>query len=111
MNIASLSTGAIMASYIVSISCIALKRIRGEQLLPSKLNLGRAGLPINIASIVFLVFVFIFSFFPMGPKPTAAGMNWSCLMFGVTVLYSLGYYVVKGRHVYVGPVEYVRKSS
>jgi choline transport protein len=111
LNIASLSTCAIIASYIVSISCIALKRIRGEPLLPSKFSLGRAGLPLNIISIVFLVFVFFFSFWPMGPKPTAAGMNWSSLMFGVTVLGSLAYYWVRGRHVYVGPVEYVQKSA
>lgn len=109
-NIASLSTAAILASYIVSISCITLKRIRGEPLLPSKFNLGRAGLPINIASIVFLSFVFVFSFMPMGPRPTAAGMNWSILMFGSTIIFSILYYLVRGRHVYAGPVAYVRKS-
>ncbi|KAF2728388.1 amino acid transporter [Polyplosphaeria fusca] len=111
MNIASLSTAAILASYIVSISCIALKRIRGEPLLPSKFKLGRAGLAVNLASIVFLVFVFVFSFFPMGPKPNAAGMNWSILMFGSTIIFSWVYYYVKGRHVYAGPVAYVRKSA
>lgn len=111
LNIASLSTAAILASYIVSISCIALKRIRGEALLPSKFNLGRAGLPLNIISIVFLCGAFVFSFFPMGPRPNAAGMNWSILMFGVTVLFSWVYYYVWGRHVYVGPVAYVRKTT
>ncbi|KAJ4986412.1 amino acid transporter [Stagonosporopsis vannaccii] len=111
LNIASLSTAAILASYIVSISCITLKRIRGEPLLPSKFNLGRAGLPINIASIVFLIFVFVFSFMPMGPRPNAAGMNWSILMFGSTIMFSILYYVFKGKHVYAGPVAYVRKSA
>ena len=111
MNIASLSTAAIIASYIVSISCIALKRIRGEPLLPSKFRLGRAGLPLNIASLVFLVFIFIFQFFPMGPRPTPAGMNWSILMFGATIIFSWVFYYVKGRHVYAGPVAYVRKSA
>ena|SRR5690242_4211671 len=109
-NIASLSTAAILASYIVSISCITLKRIRGEPLLPSKFNLGRAGLPINIVSIIFLSFVFVFSFMPMGPRPNAAGMNWSILMFGSTVIFSIIYYLIKGKHVYAGPVAYVRKS-
>jgi amino acid transporter len=111
MNIASLSTAAIIASYIVSISCIALKRIRGEPLLPSSFKLGRAGLPLNIASIVFLVFIFVFSFFPMGPKPNPAGMNWSILMFGSTIIFSWVYYYLHGRHVYAGPVAYVRKSA
>ncbi len=88
-----------------------MKRIRGEPLLPSKFNLGRVGLPINIASIVFLAFVFVFSFMPTGPKPNAAGMNWSVLMFGSTIVFSIAYYVFKGRHVYAGPVAYVRKST
>ena len=79
--------------------------------MPSKFELGRAGLPLNIVSIVFLVFVFLFSFFPMGPKPTPAGMNWSIWMFGGTMIFSLVYYLVKGRNVYVGPVEYVRKTA
>jgi hypothetical protein len=60
--------------------------------------------------LVFLVFVFIFSFMPMGPKPTPEGMNWSILMFGSTVVFSLIYYYFKGRHVYAGPVAYVRKA-
>ncbi|KAF1844975.1 amino acid transporter [Cucurbitaria berberidis CBS 394.84] len=111
LNIASLSTCAIMASYIVSISCIALKRIRGEPLPPSKFSLGRMGLAMNMASILFLIFVFVFSFFPSGPKPTAAGMNWGCVVLGGTVLFAVGYYFAKGRDVYVGPVEYMRKAD
>ncbi|ORY07771.1 amino acid transporter [Clohesyomyces aquaticus] len=110
-NISSLSTAAILASYIVSISCIALKRIRHEPLLPSKFTLGGWGLPLNIASLIFLVFAFVFSFFPMGPKPTVQGMNWAILMFGGTVLFSWAYYWVRGRHMYSGPVAYVRKSA
>lgn len=98
-----------MSSYIVSIGCMALKRVRGEALLPSEFPLGCAGLPLNMTSLVFLIFVFFFSFWPAGPKPTVAGMNWSCLIYGVTVLGSLACYWVRGRKVYVGPVEYVRK--
>ncbi|RYP57052.1 hypothetical protein DL769_009729 [Monosporascus sp. CRB-8-3] len=64
MNIAFLSTAVILGSYMVAISCCALKRVRGELLLPSKFKPGRAGLPINIASIIFLIAVFVCSFFP-----------------------------------------------
>jgi hypothetical protein len=37
-------------------------------------------------------------------------MNWNILIFGVVVLFSIGYYVAVGRHHYEGPVAYVRKS-
>ena len=100
-----------MSSYIVSIGYIALKRIRGEALLPSELPLGRAGLPLNIASLAFLVFVFFFSFLPAGLYPTAASMNWSCLIYGIKVLGSLAYYWARGEKVDLGPVEYVRKRE
>jgi choline transport protein len=100
-----------MASYIMSIGCIALKRIRSEPLLPSNFNLGSAGLPLNLVSLVFLVFVFFFSFWPVGRDPAPVGMNWTSLIFAVAMIASLAYYWAKGRHVYVGPVEYVRKSA
>ncbi|KAF2464121.1 amino acid transporter [Lindgomyces ingoldianus] len=110
-SIGSLGSAANLISYSVSISCIAYKRIRGEPLLPSKFKLGRWGLPINIISIAFLFFVFFWSFFPPVVMPTPDLMNWSCLMFGSTVIFSSGFYVFKGRHIYDGPVAYVRKSA
>ena len=30
------------------------------------------------------------------------------MIYGVAVLFAIGYYVVKGRHEYEGPVHYVR---
>ncbi len=35
-------------------------------------------------------------------------MNWGILIYGVAVLFATGYYLVKGRHEYEGPVNYVR---
>jgi hypothetical protein len=37
-------------------------------------------------------------------------MNWGCLLFGFMVLFASGYYLVKGRHVYVSPRERVRRG-
>ena len=36
-------------------------------------------------------------------------MKWACLILGVVVIWSIIYYLLKGRHVYEGPVAYVRK--
>lgn len=110
-SIASLSLCAILASYVVSISCILLKRYRREPLLPSKFSLGRYGAPLNVVSLLFLVFVFVMSFFPSEVNPTPQWMNWSSLMFGSVCIFSLVYYYTTGRYHYVGPVEYVRKST
>lgn len=108
MQVVSLGVASMLTSYMISISCIALKRIRGEPLLPSKFDLGRLGLPINIIAVLFLFFAWIFCFFPVGPRPTVADMNWAVLGYGIVVLFAIFYYVLRGRHVYAGPVKYVR---
>lgn len=58
---------------------------------------------------MFLVFAFIFAFFPGNPDPTVAQMNWACLMFGGVMIFAVLHYYIQARHVYDGPVEYVRK--
>lgn len=47
--------------------------------------------------------------FPAGAGLSVVTMNWACLIFGFVVIWSILYYLVKGRHVYEGPVAYVRK--
>lgn len=107
-SIMSLATAGLLSSYICSISCMAWRRWTNNPLLPSKFSLGRWGLAVNLSSLGFLLVVFVFSFFPTAPHPDAAGMNWTILIYGVVVVFCLGYYLV-GKHEYAGPVEYVRK--
>lgn len=109
MQVISLGVAAMLTSYIISISCIALKRLRGEPLLPSKFDLGRFGVVVNLVAIAFLVFCWVFCFFPVGPNPTVVDMNWASLGYGSVLIFALIYYVVHARHSYVGPVQYVRK--
>lgn len=110
-QVLSLGVSAMLSTYMISIFCVALKRIRGEPLLPSKFDLGKWGLATNIISLVFLLFLFIFAFFPPAPNPTPASMNWAVMTYGVVVIFAIVYYVIRGRHAYVGPVEYVRKGQ
>ncbi|KAI4694002.1 uncharacterized protein J4E84_002581 [Alternaria hordeiaustralica] len=110
MQVISLGVASMLTSYLITISCVALKRIRGEPLLPSKFDLGRLGLPINIIAVLFLLFAWVFCFFPVGPRPTITDMNWAVLGYGIVVLFAILYYVLRGRHVYVGPVKYVRMT-
>jgi amino acid transporter len=109
MQVISLGVASMVTSYLITISCVTLKRLRGEPLLPSKFNLGKWGLPINLISVLFLLFCWIFCFFPVGPRPTIIDMNWAVLGYGAVLIFAVAYYVVRGRHVYVGPVRYVRK--
>jgi choline transport protein len=88
-----------------------LKRWRREPMLPSKFTLGRtSGLLLNGASLLFLVLVFVMSFFPGSTNPSPSLMNWTILIYGVVMIGALAHYWFKGRFVYDGPVEYVRKG-
>ncbi|KAF2473755.1 amino acid transporter [Lindgomyces ingoldianus] len=109
MQVVSLGVVAMLTTYIISISCVALKRIRREPLLPSKFNLGKLGLPTNLISIMFLAFIWVFSLFPSVPRPKVSDMNWAVLGYGSVVTFSILYFVTR-RHSYRGPVEYVRKG-
>ncbi|RMZ85559.1 hypothetical protein DV737_g597, partial [Chaetothyriales sp. CBS 132003] len=109
-NITSLSLSAILSSYIVSIGLVFWRRLTHRPLLPAKFTLSRpVGLALNAFSLAFLLLVFFFSFFPGNPNPTAAQMNWAILIYGVVMIFALLHYLVSARHVYDGPVEYVRK--
>ena len=102
---------ALYASYLIVIGCVVWRRISGEPLPPSRFDLGKAGLPVNLIAMAFLSVQFVFIFFPTGPNPIPSYMNWTSLVFGVTVIMSLVWYFIHGKREYLGPVEYVRKSD
>ncbi|KAH7030603.1 amino acid/polyamine transporter I [Microdochium trichocladiopsis] len=108
-SITSLSTTSLISTYIVSISCIIWRRATGAPMLKSPFTLGKWGLPINIASVVFLVFILVVAFMPSSPNPAPELMNWNILIYGVVMLISVAYFFAKGRHHYAGPVAYVRQ--
>jgi choline transport protein len=108
--IVSLTVGAILSSYIISISCVALRKIRGDPLPHARWSLGPAGLPCNIIAVLFLILVYVFAFFPLATPVTLATMNWSSLIYGAVVIFSVCHYFVFGKHAYEGPVVLVNKD-
>lgn len=82
--ITSLGTGALLCSYVISVGCILLKRLRGEPLLPRRWSLGRWGLPINIISVLFMILCFVMNFFPQSPHElTVVSFNWNIVIVSV----------------------------
>jgi len=112
--ILSVSNAALLFSYIVSIACIRLKRLRGEPLLPSRWSLGRWGGTVNDISLAFLLVGFVFSFFPIAPvkgDPNwASDFNWAIVIFSGTCILAGVYYVAGGRHRFVAPVTLVKED-
>lgn len=107
--IISLQLLALMSTYAISIGCVALKRIRGQPLPPSRWSLGRFGLPVNLFAFAYSCFAIIFICFPVTtPVVVDQNMNWAIVMFSGVLIIALVYYFVHGRHVYEGPVVFVQ---
>ncbi|KAI4246388.1 MAG: hypothetical protein L6R42_009932 [Xanthoria sp. 1 TBL-2021] len=106
-QLTALGVVALLASYMISIGSMAWKRIHSQPLLPSHFSLGRWGLPINMAALMFLVLAFVMIFFPPARNPKVESMNWSSVIFGGVVMLSLVYYL-RAKEKYVGPVKLVR---
>jgi choline transport protein len=108
--IVSISNAALIFSYIISIGCVRLKRLRGEPLLARRWSLGKWGGLVNDLALVFLLVAFVFSFFPMTPNPTAVDMNWAALMFGALAILATVNYFMSARKSYVAPVSLVKQD-
>ena len=125
-NIVSLSVVGLFGSYILVAVLLLWRRLRGDiKLYPSSADAltnlpgkeltwgpwripGVLGTATNIFTIVYLVIIFLFSLWPPVNHPTAATMNYSNLMFGATMLFSVLYYFFRARKVYTGPVVQVK---
>ncbi|KAK3617202.1 hypothetical protein LTR22_026809 [Elasticomyces elasticus] len=108
--ILSVCNVALVMTYIICIGTFTAKRCRREKLPPAQFPLGKLGIWINLASLCWLAFLAVFLFFPAAPNPTAASMNWAIVIFGGVVTFAFVWYFVRGRHEYMGPVEYIRKD-
>jgi len=108
--IASVGTVSVMASYFVTIGCLVWRRIWGAPLPPRRWSLGKFGLLVNILSLMFLIPLWFFAFWPLYFQPTIIEMNWSSLIFGGSIIFALVYYFVRARHVYIGPVALVKRE-
>lgn len=111
----SVSNAALLFSYIVSVGCIRLKRLRSEELLHAPWSLGKWGGPINDITLAFLTVAFVFSFFPLAPLAgdaltNAQNMNWAIVLFGSICSFAFTYYVVTARKTYIAPVTLVKKD-
>lgn len=108
--ILSIGVVSLLSSYLASIGCILLKRIRGEALLPRRWSLGKYGIALNGIGLAYVVIAYIFAFFPLGTPVELKTMNWACVIYGGVFILSAIYYVLYARHIYVPPVSRLAKD-
>ena len=105
--IVSLSLLALMSTYMMSIGCVLLKRIKGEELPRARWSLGRFGLAINAFGFLYAGFIIVFSCFPVSTPVTTSTANWAPAVWGAVIVLSLIIYEVHGKKHYTPPVVFV----
>lgn len=102
--IMSLGTAALLSSYIISITCVRIRRWRKQPLPPARWSMGRFTPFVDTVSILVLIVVWVFSFFPLTAHVNPTNMNWGVVIFGGVILLGMVYYQLRAKKVYKGPV-------
>ncbi|KAI1012108.1 hypothetical protein LB503_004375 [Fusarium chuoi] len=97
--ILSVSTIALTVSYGMPILCLLL--VGRDKLPPGEFSLGRFGSVINWVSVVYCAVTTVFFFFPGAPNPAVADMNYAIAVFGIMLVITLVFWVIKGRITYL----------
>ncbi|KAI4106121.1 MAG: hypothetical protein LQ339_003118 [Xanthoria mediterranea] len=108
--IVSLGVVALLSSYYITIACLIWRRLYGDALPVRRWSLGKHGLAVNIASLIFMTPILFFAFWPVATPVEPSSMNWAVVMFFGVIIWSLVYYSIWGKHSYIGPVRVVKRD-
>ena len=95
----SLVVAAYYSSYFNAIALLTWRKLNGTAPPPGPWSMGRrTGLCVNILTLIYIVVVFIFSFFPLAIPVTLTSMNWAVVLyFGVVAIGGV-LYLIRGKH-------------
>lgn len=103
--IISLNLVSLMLTYCTSVGCVLVRRVWHPELLPrSSWSLGRWGVPINAGGMTYALVAFFWCFWPNVTPVDATSFNWAVVMFVTVAIVSLGFYAIKGKRTFTGPV-------
>ena len=93
----SLVVAAYYSTYFIAISLLTWRKLTGTAPEPGPWTIGKMpSLIVNIITLVYIVIVFIFSFFPLVITDlTAASFNWAVLLYFGMVIVGLVLYVFR----------------
>lgn len=78
-----------------------IKRMRGEHINYGPFQLGRWRNLINGFAIVYTLFTCFFLFWPTAANPTKETMNWSIVLVGGVMVFSVFWWFVDGQRNFV----------
>lgn len=108
LEITCLLTVALLQCNCLSDGCLLWRRLtRPESLAPAQFLLDRLSIPIDAAAVFQALWAVFWSFWPKATPVTAAGFDWSSVIFVGVLLTASVHFDFEARHVYTGPVALV----
>ena len=130
-DLTSITVAGLYSSYLVAVTLLLYRRCTGHitlfsdseshadsknepQRLTNTVNApltwgpwhiaGVWGIVLNVFVCAFLAVAWFFSFWPTTLPATPEGMNYNAVLWGGVVIFSLIYYLWKGKREYTGPI-------
>ncbi|CDO70392.1 hypothetical protein BN946_scf184999.g32 [Trametes cinnabarina] len=106
---------AINAIFAMSITALYIARFLGDNdFRPGPFNLGMWSAPVGAIAVLWMLFMGIVFLFPTSPNPAVPDMNYTVVVLGGVMIFSLiWYYFPKygGVHWFQGPVPTIVKTE
>ena len=122
-DVISLTVNGLYSTYLICCVLLLYRRCKGHIVVPSLDERstmsptsakrlfwgpfripGSVGVAVNAVAVVYLIIILFFSFWPPTTPTTASTMNYSVLVMGVVILFSIFYYFTFASKFYVGPL-------
>ena len=100
----SMVVAGYLLTYLIPISLLLYRRRTGPPIRKGPWHLGRWGPAINVIAVMYIVVCLVFSFFPAATPVTPMTMNWSSLVFGSDLLFSIAFYCFYAKDSYERPI-------
>jgi choline transport protein len=116
----SLVVAALYSSYLLVCGLLLWHRVTGGfrpyESDPPALHDGRLtwgpwkipepfGTANNVFACVYCALLLFWSFWPQTSSPTPDTANWSILVFGCVILFSIAWYALRARRTFKGPIK------
>ncbi|KAK3045541.1 hypothetical protein LTR09_012884 [Extremus antarcticus] len=106
----SLVVASFYSSYFNAIALLTWRKLTGTAPAPGPWTIGTTpSLVVNILTLIYVVIVFIFSFFPLVIPVNLTSMNWAVVLYFGVVFIGIMFYLVRGDN-FVEPKPIYRKD-
>jgi amino acid transporter len=103
--ILSLAAIGLYVSYIPPVAFILLRKIRGPPITFGPFKLGKWGIPVNLFTLAFLLYLHIWFAFPTILPVTASNMNYAGPILLLVIFGSIADWVISGHKRFDFPVQ------